>query len=71
MFGCLKILAAIPGFFVSSLVMMIGWGWFAPQIGLPKINYAQSMLITIIIWLVVGPIVAVSSRQEWTVRRWQ
>jgi hypothetical protein len=28
------------------------------------------MLVTITIWLVVAPIVAVSGRQEWTINRW-
>ena len=71
MFGCFRILGAIPGFFVSSLILMWLWGAFAPQIGLPKINYAQSMLVTITIWLVVAPLLAVGARQEWFVKRWQ
>ena len=70
MFGCFRILGAIPGFFVSSLILMWLWGVFAPQIGLPKINYAQSMLVTITIWLVVAPLLAVGSRQEWFIKRW-
>ena len=71
MFGCFRILAAIPGFFVSALILMLLWGVFAPQIGLPTINYAQSMLVTITIWLVVGPLFAIGARQEWFIRRWQ
>ena len=71
MFGCFRILAAIPGFFISSLILMLLWGVFAPQIGLPTINYAQSMLVTITIWLVVAPLFAVGARQEWFIRRWQ
>ena len=70
MFGCFRILGAIPGFFVSSLIFMWLWGAFAPQIGLPKINYAQSMLVTITIWLVVAPLFAVGARQEWFIKRW-
>ena len=71
MFGCFRILAAIPGFFIRSLIMMLLWGVFAPQIGLKTINYAQAMLVTITIWLVVAPLFAVGSRQEWFIRRWQ
>jgi hypothetical protein len=71
MFGCFRILGAIPGFFISSLIMMLLWGVFAPQVGLKTINYAQAMLVTITIWLVVAPLFAVGSRQEWFIRRWQ
>jgi len=71
MFGCFRILGAIPGFFVSSLILMLLWSVFAPQVGLPKINYAQAMLVTITIWLVVAPLLAVGVRREWFVRRWQ
>ena len=70
MFGCFRILAAIPGFFISSLIMMLLWGVFAPQVGLKTINYDQAMLVTITIWLVVAPLFAVGSRQEWFIRRW-
>jgi hypothetical protein len=51
--------------------MMLLWGVFAPQDGLKTINYAQAMLVTITIWLVVAPLFAVGSRQEWFIRRWQ
>ena len=71
MFGCFRILGAIPGFFISSLIMMLLWGVFAPQVGLKTINYAQAMLVTITVWLVVAPLFAVGSRQEWFIRRWQ
>jgi hypothetical protein len=71
MFGCFRFLAAIPGFFISSLILMLLWGVFAPQIGLKTINYAQAMLVTITIWLVVAPLFAVGARQEWFIRRWQ
>ena len=70
MFGCFRFLAAIPGFFISSLILMLLWGVIAPQVGLKSINYAHAMLVTITIWLVVAPIVAVSGRQEWTINRW-
>ncbi|MGP8079630.1 MAG: hypothetical protein ACLPVI_03870 [Dehalococcoidales bacterium] len=71
MFGCFRFLAAIPGFFISSLILMLLWGVIAPQVGLKTINYAQAMLVTITIWLVVAPLFAVGARQEWFIRRWQ
>ena len=71
MFGCFRFLAAIPGFFISCLILMLLWGVIAPQVGLKTINYAQAMLVTITIWLVVAPLFAVGARQEWLIRRWQ
>ena len=71
MFGCFRFLAAIPGFFISSLILMLLWGVIAPQVGLKTIDYAQAMLVTITIWLVVAPLFAVGARQEWFIRRWQ
>ena len=71
MFGCFRFLAAIPGFFISSLILMLLWGVIAPQVWLKTINYAQAMLVTITIWLVVAPLFAAGARQEWFIRRWQ
>ena len=41
--GYFRILAAIPGFFLSSFILMLLWGVIAPKIGLPKIDYPLSM----------------------------
>ena len=57
--GYFKILAAIPGFFLSSFILMFLWGVIAPKIGLPKIDYPMSMLVTITMWLAVSPLAAV------------
>jgi hypothetical protein len=57
--GYFKILAAIPGFFLSSFILMLLWGVIAPKIGLPKIDYPLSMLVTITLWLAVAPLAAV------------
>lgn len=57
--GYFKILAAIPGFFISALIFMYLWRTIAPQIGLINLNYPQSMLVTITLWLAVAPIAAV------------
>lgn len=58
MFGYFRILSAIPGFFVSSVILMALWSTFAPKIGLEDINYVTSMLINITLWLAVAPLVA-------------
>ena len=64
MFGYFTILAAIPGFFLSSFILMLLWGAMAPDLGIEKISYVTSMLVTITIWLVVAPLVAAASRKR-------
>ena len=56
--GCFSILAAILGFFLSSLICMALWGVIAPNFEIDKINYPMTMLITITLWLAVAPLVA-------------
>ncbi len=62
--GYFRILAAIPGFFISSLILMLLWNATIQDI-IPtaiNINYVQSMLITIIAWLTVAPLAAVGKK---------
>ncbi len=63
--GYFKILAAIPGFFISSFFLMLLWGVIAPKIGLPTIDYPMSMLVTITLWLAVAPLAAAAGRKNW------
>ena len=65
--GCGAIIgAAVPGFFLSSLFVMLLWGVIVPQFGGPaSINYAQAMLITISIWIAVAPLAAAAGRGKW------
>ncbi len=56
--GYFKILAAIPGFFLSSFILMVLWGIIAPDFGIETISYVKSMLITITLWLAVAPLAA-------------
>jgi len=56
--GYFAILAAIPGFFLSSLFTMLFWGVIAPKFGGGTIDYPMAMLITIALWLAVAPLVA-------------
>ncbi len=58
MFGYFRILSAIPGFFISSAILMGLWGVLAPKLGVEDISYATAMLLTITIWLTVAPLVA-------------
>jgi hypothetical protein len=70
MFGCFKILSAIPGFFVSALLVMWLWRWMAPDFGWELINYGQAMKFTFLLWIAVAPLAAVTTRQEWVLGRW-
>ena len=53
--GYFRILAAIPGFFLSSFFLMLLWGAIAPDFGIDSITYVKSMLITITLWIAVAP----------------
>ena len=64
--GYFAILAAIPGFFLSSLILMALWGVIAPNFGIEKIDYPMAMLITLTLWIAVSPLAAVAaSRKKW------
>jgi len=62
--GFFRILAAIPGFFLSSFILMILWPWATARIsdGIPTISYITAMIITLVIWLVVAPLAAAGGR---------
>ena len=62
--GYFTILAAIPGFFLSSLFFMLLWGVIAPKIGLADIGYTVAMLITITLWIAVAPLAAAAGRRR-------
>jgi hypothetical protein len=61
--GYFRILAAIPGFFLSSFIFMLLWGVIAPKLSLGTINYVTAMLITITLWLAVAPLAAAGRRR--------
>ncbi len=61
--GYFTILAAIPGFFLSSFIFMLLWGVIAPNFGVEKIGYPMAMLITITLWLAVAPLAAAAGRR--------
>ena len=62
--GYFAILAAIPGFFLSSFFLMLLWGVIAPKIGLVSISYVLSMLVTITLWLAIAPLAAAAARKR-------
>jgi len=62
--GFFRILAAIPGFFLSSFFLMLLWGVIAPKFGIATIDYPLAMLINITLWLAVAPLAAVG-RRHW------
>ena len=62
--GYFTILAAIPGFFLSSFFFMLLWGVIAPKIGLVSIGYVMAMLMTVTLWLAVAPLAAAASRRK-------
>ena len=62
--GYFTILAAIPGFFLSSFFFTLLLGIIAPKIGVVSINYPLAMLITITLWLAVAPLAAAAARKR-------
>ena len=64
MFGYFTILGAIPGFCISSLILMALWGVIAPKFGIEDIDYVMAMLITITLWLAVAPLAAAGWKRK-------
>lgn len=57
--GYFKMLAAIPGFFLSSLFFWLLWNPVARRVGWDlDISYVQSMLVVITLWIAVAPLAA-------------
>lgn len=64
--GYFRVLAAIPGFFLSSFILMLLWGVIAPDFDIAKIDYPMAMLITITLWLTVAPLAAAAGHgKKW------
>jgi hypothetical protein len=57
--GYFSMLGAIPGFFLSSLFLMLLWGPISNRLGIPDIGYKDAMLITITLWIAVAPLATV------------
>jgi hypothetical protein len=63
--GYFRILGAIPGFFLSSLFLMLLWDPIAARLGISlDINYVTAMLINITLWIAIAPLAAVAARKK-------
>ena len=63
--GYFRILAAIPGFFLSSFFLMLLWDPIATRLGISvDINYVTAMLINITLWIAVAPLAAVGGKKK-------
>jgi hypothetical protein len=62
--GYFRILAAIPGFFLSSFFLMLLWDAIAARLGVSvDIDYVTAMLINITLWIAVAPLAAVGRKK--------
>jgi hypothetical protein len=62
-----SIVAAGPMFFFSAWIMMMFAGVVHDEIGISPFGYADSMKVTIGLWLVVAPLLGAAASS----RRWQ
>jgi hypothetical protein len=62
--GYFRILAAIPGFFLSSFFLMLLWDAIAARLGVGvDLDYVTAMLINITLWIAVAPLAAVGRKK--------
>lgn len=63
--GYFRILAAIPGFFLSAFFLMLLSEVVATKLGYTvDIDYVTAMLMNITLWLAVAPLAAASARKK-------
>jgi hypothetical protein len=63
--GYFRILAAIPGFFLSSFFLMLLWDAIAARLGIGvDINYVTAMLINITLWIAIAPLAAAATKKK-------
>ncbi len=55
-----------PIFFVNSLLTMVFVNIVDTTLGIAEIDYVQSMLVTISLWIVVAPIALLVSRMKFS-----
>jgi hypothetical protein len=60
-----RILGAIPGFFLSSLFLMLLSNVITARLGISMdINYVTAMLINITLWIAIAPLAAVGGKKR-------
>jgi hypothetical protein len=63
--GYFRILGAIPGFFLSSLFLMLLANVITAKLGISvNISYVTAMLINITLWIGIAPLAAVGARKK-------
>jgi len=63
--GYFGILGAIPGFFLSSLFLMLLLDVIVTRLGINvDISYVTAMLINITLWIAIAPLAAVRGRKR-------
>jgi hypothetical protein len=63
--GYFRILGAIPGFFLSSLFLMLLADVITTKLGITvDISYVTAMLINITLWIAIAPLAAVGARKK-------
>ncbi|MGB2984203.1 MAG: hypothetical protein WBC63_10170 [Candidatus Bipolaricaulia bacterium] len=62
--GYFAILAAVPGFFLSSFFVMLFSRVIGPILGFDPIGYPTAMLVTIALWIAVAPLAAARGRRR-------
>jgi hypothetical protein len=62
--GFFRILAAIPGFFLSSFILMVLWGVIATKLSLSvTLSYPMAMLVNLTLWLAIAPLATVRGKR--------
>jgi hypothetical protein len=64
MTGYFRILTAIPGFFLSSLFVMLFSRVIAPRFGLEPFGYVMAMLVTIALWIAIAPLASIRWKKK-------
>jgi len=64
MSGYFSMLAAVPGFFLSSFFVMLLSRAIAPHFGIDPVGYPLAMLITISLWIAVAPLAAATQKRK-------
>jgi hypothetical protein len=64
MCGYFSILAAVPGFFLSSFFVMLLSRVVGPHLGLASLDYPGAMLMTITLWIAVAPLAAAGKNRK-------